>query len=79
MNYHSIGPFVAYLFMLSALLHIAKTSWVVYKAESGGTSHLALSCVCAGMLLFMTVVPGAMFLASPHHSIPYQEINAGDI
>jgi hypothetical protein len=75
MHYPTIGPFLAYLFMLSALLYIAKTSWVMYKGDSGGAGHLALTCISFGLLLFMTVVPGVASLSIPNGSTPYVEFN----
>lgn len=78
MHYPVIGPFVAYLFVLVALHHAAKTCWVTYKGETGRTPHLAMACVCTGMILFLTVVPGVMVLATPHYSTPFQALSTGD-
>jgi hypothetical protein len=75
MHYPAIGPFFGYLFMLSALLYIAKTSWVMYKGDSGRTGHLALTCISLGLLLFMTVVPTVSVMSMPSTYVPYREFN----
>lgn len=61
MNY--ITPsLVTYALVVAALLCLTRMSWGIYRGDAGGTRELALSCVCAGMVLFMTVVPYAIFL-----------------
>lgn len=67
---NQIAPgLIAYALVVAALLCLARMSWGVYKNAGGGTRELALSCVCAGMVLFMTVVPYAIYVAVPHQSM----------
>lgn len=49
--------FVLYLFLLSALVYAAKTSFSLYKGGEVGRLGLGVSCMSGGLFLFMTVVP----------------------
>lgn len=74
---------LTYALCISALICVARHQWRTFTTGGhegngkGKTTHLALACVCAGMVLFMSVVPGVMFalLVPDGHPAP-MEIDA---
>jgi hypothetical protein len=60
-------PLILYALCLSALICVARHQWRTFRAGGpegngkGRTPNLALACVCAGMVLFMSAVPGVMY------------------
>jgi len=58
-------PLILYALCLSALICVARHQWRTFTAGGregkGKTPNLALACICAGMVLFMSAVPGVMY------------------